>query len=148
MLMAAGVIDGKAVDMRTHRHVAGRVAIAVVVAVSTVACGGLRGLEGPASVATYSAAGEGGDGALLEGTLVLDGQCTYVVDGDGTRWLPIFVDVVRGGDEALTYGATTLRYDSEVALAGGESTVTEEDDVPGGCAPDVPAWRVALPPTS
>lgn len=119
---------------------------ALALASTATGCGDEGGSESPL-VATYAAAGEGGDGAVLEGTLVLENGCTYVDGAGGNRWLPIFVDVVTGDGEALTYGTETLEYGDEVSLTGGESSITDGVEIPEACSLDVPVWRVVAPVT-
>ena len=99
----------------------------------------------PDSVAVYEPQGTGGDAAQLTGTLTLQGGCTYVVDQNGTTWLPIFARGVTADDTTLTYGGQTYAYGSTVSLTGGQSGAGPADTIPAACSTDAAAWRVTQP---
>ena len=99
----------------------------------------------PDTVAVYQPQGTGGDAALLTGTLTLRDGCTYVVDENGTTWLPIFARGVTADDTTLTYGGETYPYGSTVSLTGGQSGAGPTDAIPASCSTDAAAWRVTPP---
>ncbi len=119
------------------------VVFAAASAVVLSGCSDVRSPRPPSEVAVYVAGSAGGFAALLEGTLVLEQGCTYVLDDNDVRWLPVFADTVVGADGALTYGPDTYKYDERVALTGGESALIDSDMVPEECDVASPVWRVA-----
>lgn len=70
-------------------------------------------------VATYLPIGSGGLDALLVGTLDLEPDCTYVVDDQGRRVLPVFARGVTRTTSTLTYGARTYTDGQAVSFGGG-----------------------------
>lgn len=99
----------------------------------------------PDTVAVYEPQGTGGDAALLTGTLALQDGCTYVVDQNGTTWLPIFARGVTADGTTLTYGGQTYTYGSSVSLTGGQSGAGPAETIPAACSTDAAAWRVTQP---
>ncbi|WP_134767805.1 hypothetical protein [Nocardioides sp. 1609] len=97
-------------------------------------------------VGTYQAFGEGGNGALLEGTVrVVDG-CLTVVRGDGEAYLPFFPDdEVRWNGGRLDYLGETFGDGDAIALGGGVSGIVEGATVPENCdvKPRLTPWTVA-----
>jgi hypothetical protein len=80
-----------------------------------------------------------GDGALLTGTLTLDGRCLYVVDEFGQRWLPYLRAEYlawEGGiyvgwkDGALVYGPERYQPGDNIVLGGGEAYGAAKENVP------------------
>jgi len=114
--------------------------------VTLSACGG--GAEAPDSVATYEPHGEGGNTALLEGTLTHEDDCFYVDTTDGERFVPIFpTGSVETSGSTLTYAGADYAPGQGIALGGGESPrtadVAREANMPTGCAQDVALWVVS-----
>ncbi|MBG6181567.1 hypothetical protein [Arthrobacter sp. CAN_A1] len=75
-------------------------------------------------VATYTPFGEGGDAALLTGTLVLEDGCLYIEASDSSRVLAYFPDTaVSWSDDVLSFFGTDYALGQEIAVGGGESVV-------------------------
>lgn len=96
-------------------------------------------------VGTYEATGEGGDGALLEGTVQLDDGCFVVEANAGERFLVYFPeDEVKWSDEGLGYAGATYGSGDSIAVGGGASSVSRP--VPSDCREGfeaLPQWIVA-----
>ena len=96
-------------------------------------------------VGTYEATGEGGDGALLEGTARLNNGCFFVVASTGERFLVYFPDdEVEWSEEGLRYGGSTYGTGDSIALGGGVSSASRP--VPSDCRErfeSLPQWTVA-----
>lgn len=96
-------------------------------------------------VGTYEATGEGGDGALLEGTVQLDDGCFLVEATTGERFVVYFPeDEVEWSDEGLQYAGSTYRTSDSIALGGGGSSASRP--VPADCRDRfeaLPHWTVA-----
>lgn len=83
-------------------------------------------------VGTYEPTGEGGDGALLEGTVRLEDGCLYVEASTGERFLAYFPeDEVEWSDRGLRFGGSTYGSGDSIALSGGTSSATRP--VPPDC---------------
>ncbi|GAA1635322.1 hypothetical protein [Georgenia ruanii] len=123
------------------RTLAGRGALAVLVAAAVAGCGGKPPL--PTDVAYYQPYERGGMEAVLTGTLVRQHGCTYVEDHTGQRWVPMFPDVgLAWHDEDLHAGGQTYRLGTEVALPGGQ-TQPYPRSLPRGCDAAARTWLVA-----
>jgi hypothetical protein len=98
-----------------------------------------------AHVGTYEAAGEGGDGALLEGTVRLEDGCLFVEASADERFLAYFPDdEVEWSGRGLRYGGSTYGSGDSIALGGGTSSATRP--VPSDCRErfeDLAQWTVA-----
>lgn len=96
-------------------------------------------------VGTYEAAGEGGDGALLEGTVQLVDGCFFVEVSTGERFLVYLPeDEVEWSDERLRYASSTYGAGDSIALGGGVSSASRP--VPSDCRERfeaLPQWTVA-----
>ena len=96
-------------------------------------------------VGTYEATGEGGDGALLEGTVQLDDGCFLVEATDGERVVVYFPeDEVEWREDGLKYAGSTYRTGDSIALGGGGSSASWP--VPVDCRDrfeGAPQWAVA-----
>ncbi len=87
-------------------------------------------------VPEYGDEGPGGDGALLRGTLIVDGPCLYVEAVDSTRWLVVFkADAARWEDNAILVNDEATAAGDPISLGGGEGSglllsglVTAPDD--------------------
>lgn len=76
--------------------------------------------EATRHVGTYKATGEGGDGAILEGTVLLDDGCFIVETSAAERFLVYFPeDEVEWSKEGLRYGGSTYSNGDSIALSGG-----------------------------
>ena len=64
-------------------------ALATLCLAVVAACGGQGGV--PEGVATYDPHGDGGNAALLTGTLAHESDCFYVDTAEGDRFLPVRV---------------------------------------------------------
>jgi hypothetical protein len=123
-----------------------RAALTTLLLVTLAACG--SGAEAPEDAATYEPHGEGGNAALLEGTLTHEGDCFYVDTTEGERFLPIFPsDSVETSGSTLTYADTAFEPGEGIALGGGETPrtadIAEAANVPSGCDQDVALWVVS-----
>lgn len=123
-----------------------RVSLTALLLVMLVACGG--GAEAQDSVAAYEPHGEGGNTALLEGTLTREDDCFYVDTREGDRFLPVFpTDSVETSGSTLAYAGTDYEPGQRIALGGGESSRTADvagaANIPSGCAQDVALWVVS-----
>jgi hypothetical protein len=92
----------------------------------------------PPNVATYVPAGEGGFGALLDGTVYQVHPCIAVEDDFGVKYVPVFavgsVDV-QGGK--IFYRGTALTEGTHVSLGGGFVGNSGEGlAIPDGCEGD------------
>lgn len=85
---------------------------------------------------------DGGPAALVEGTLVQEGQCLFLVDSEGVRRLPIWPPGVRLEGSDLVEGRDLLTaVGDHVGLGGGEYTEEDrafletllESPIPPGC---------------
>ena len=92
-----------------------------------------RADEAAKHVGTYRASGEGGDGALLEGTVRIVDGCFLVEDKGGPRYLPYFPDdEVRRNGEGLEYSGASYGDGAAIALGGGVSGSPEP--MPANCS--------------
>lgn len=118
---------------------------AVVLALGGCAAqaGGTGVVEG-GPVAYVTPRSDGGDAALLEGTVSVTDVCLTVVDELGQRWLPVFQRPRTTWDgTTLTYGGTGYTDGSRIRLGGGGSGSTDSADyAPDGCEFDL-AFYVA-----
>lgn len=101
-----------------------------------------------AAVPTYEPRGDGGDAALLDGTLVLAGGCFYVMPADGKRVLAVFpVDEVETDGNTLTYSDVEYVDGDPISVGGGAlsggSEVRAEAVMPESCDSDGSLWLVA-----
>lgn len=104
----------------------------VLVCVGGAGCSAWTSDEVSAHVGTYEATGEGGDGALLEGTVRLEDGCLFVEASTGGRFLAYFPeDEVEWRDEGLRYDGTTYGSGDSIVLGGGTSSATRP--VPSDC---------------
>jgi hypothetical protein len=126
------------------RHVPATVTLALVCAVGA-GCSAEKPDEVSRHVGTYEAAGEGGDGALLEGTVQLVDGCFFVEVSTGERFLVYFPeDEVEWTDEGLGYAGSTYGAGDDIALGGGGSSASRPE--PSDCREDfkgLPQWTVA-----
>ena len=116
-------------------------------AVSIGGCGDGDRAADVEGVATYEAYGDGGDLALLEGSLVVDADCVYVLGPDGGRLLPVFPsDEVRRTGDTVELRGDELSDGDEVSLSGGgqEPSALDQEGyrVPDGCDTTLPVWIV------
>jgi hypothetical protein len=68
-------------------------------------------------VALWGPSTGGGDSALLEGILTVEGGCVYVVDAFGRRWLPVF------NEDRVGWDGETLRTPDGAFVDGDGITV-------------------------
>lgn len=89
--------------------------------------------EAARHVGTYEATGEGGDGALLEGTVRLVDGCLLVEQDDlGERYLVYFPDEeVTWSHDGLGYAESAYGAGAAIALPGGVSP--DSRPVPSDC---------------
>lgn len=123
---------------RLDRHLA--VAIAATTLLTACGSGTAPTRADGVEVATYEPTGEGGDAALLSGTVEDDGGCLKVRDSYGdVAYVPVFASNDRR--------ARNLELGSTVELGGGEVSVTGDDfeGFPDSCPQDGPLWIVAQP---
>lgn len=75
------------------------------------------------------------DEALLQGTLVREGNCLYI-DASGTRWLPIFPSgsTFDVANDTLETQGQRFRLGMQFAAAG--SAAETLDAIPGNAQPD------------
>ncbi|WP_210651429.1 hypothetical protein [Nocardioides sp. SYSU D00065] len=96
-------------------------------------------------VGTYEATGEGGDGALLEGTVRLADGCFLVESTTSERFLVYFPgNEVGWSDKGLRYAGTTYGAGDSIVLGGGASSGSWP--VPSACRERfeaLPQWIVA-----
>ena len=94
----------------------------VLVCAAGAGCGAGTADEVSRHVGTYEATGEGGDGALLEGTVRLDDGCFLVEAARGERFLVYFPeDEVEWTVDGLRHGGSTYEAGDSIALGGGSS---------------------------
>ena len=100
---------------------------------------------GEEPVASYVPAGEGGDSALLTGTLHVADNCLTVTDELHQTWVPVFPR------NETTWTAGTLNYANSsytpgetIELRGGATEVDPDPDlfIPDSCR-SIPRWVVA-----
>ncbi|GCD19425.1 hypothetical protein ACFO3K_00460 [Cellulomonas algicola] len=119
-------------------------------AAALLALGGCAGQEGGSGVveggpvAYVTPSSDGGDAALLEGTVSVTDVCLTVVDELGQRWLPVFQRPRTTWDgTTLTYDGTSYTDGGHIRLGGGGSGSTDSTDyAPDGCEFDL-AFYVA-----
>ncbi|MFC7359047.1 hypothetical protein [Nocardioides astragali] len=126
------------------RHVPVTVTLALL-CVAGAGCSAGTSDEVSRHVGTYEATGEGGDGALLEGTVQLDDGCFFVEASTSERFLVYFpADEVEWSDEGLRYAVSTYGTGDSIALGGGGSSASRP--VPSDCRERfeaLPQWTVA-----
>lgn len=126
------------------RYVPATVTLALL-CVAGAGCSAGTSEEVSGHVGTYEATGEGGDGALLEGTVRVNDGCFFVEASTGERFLVYFPDdEVEWSDEGLRYGASTFETGDSIALGGGVSSASRP--VPSDCRERfeaLPQWTVA-----
>ncbi|MBP2436805.1 hypothetical protein [Microbacterium amylolyticum] len=83
-----------------------------------------------------------GHAASLDGTLVRENGCVYVVDDFQEKWIPLFsAGAVSERDGMIIYGAMRLTFGEDVSLPGGESIGGVEDAlIPDVCDADTEQW--------
>jgi hypothetical protein len=112
-----------------------------VVSLALSACSasgaGDRPVEG-GPVAFVTASSDGGDAALLEGTLRVSDSCVVIEDERGRTWLPIFQSPRTTWDGAtLTYNGAPYTDGGTISLGGGyDDEPLDADYAPGGCDVD------------
>lgn len=113
---------------------------AVIRTVSIALCAGfLAGCSGPAvsPLATFSSPPDGGDTALLSGSLTLENGCLYLTSTEtNKRWLPVLRaesgPELRDGN--LVFGVGKFAVGSQVGLGGGESGGSDANfRIPSSC---------------
>jgi hypothetical protein len=108
-------------------------------------CSEEKSYEVSRHVGIYEATGEGGDAALLEGTVQLDDGCFFVEASTGERFLVYFPeDEVEWSDEGLRYAGSPYGTGDSIALGGGGSS--DSLPVPSECRERFAAlrqWTVA-----
>lgn len=111
--------------------------IALLLSACSTPAGGTGIVEGgPVAYVTQSS--DGGDDALLDGTVQVSDSCLVIVDGLGQTWLPIFQRPRTTWDGAtLTYNGGPYTNGSGIRLGGGfHDEPTEADYAPEGCDVD------------
>jgi hypothetical protein len=95
-------------------------------------------------VGTYRAVGEGGDGALLEGTVRIVEGCFLVQQDTGGRYLPFFPEgEVRWSNGGLNYNGEDYGDGDAIALGGGASGKLEPLPANCGAQTGLSRWTVA-----
>jgi hypothetical protein len=95
-------------------------------------------------VATYEPSGDGGDGALLEGTVLVVDGCLVVKQDVGGRYLPFFpAGEVEWSDGSLRYGGRSYWDGDAIALGGGASGASKPMPASCGELADLTRWMVA-----
>lgn len=126
------------------RHAATVTTLVLVCAVGA-GCSARKSDEVLRHVGTYEAAGEGGDGALLAGTVQIVEGCFFIEVSTGKRFLVHFPrDEVEWRDEGLRYAGSTYGAGDNIALGGGVSS--DSRSVPWDCRDGhgaLPQWIVA-----
>ena len=126
-------------------HVQAPVTLALLVTLGAGCSGDGQG-DASRHVGTYEAFGEGGNGALLEGTVQVVDGCFFVEASTGERVLVYFPeDEVEWTDGALRYADSTYRAGDSIALGGG-SAAGAFRPLPSDCRggfDDSPQWIVA-----
>ena len=127
------------------RDVLATAALALLCA-SAAGCSASESGNASRHVGTYDSYGEGGDAALLEGTVRLVDGCLFVEQRDvGERYLVYFPDrEVEWSDDGLRYAGSTYGAGDAIALGGGASGVPQP--VPSDCRQrfeTLPQWTVA-----
>ena len=113
------------------RRIPASAALAIV-CTSGIGCSAETSDEAPRHVGTYKATGEGGDGALLEGTVRLDDGCFIVETSAAERFLVYFPDDEVGwSEEGLHHGGSTYSNGDSIAVGGGG--VDSSRPVPPDC---------------
>ena len=113
------------------RRIPATVALALAYA-SGAGCSAGTSDDAPRHVGTYRATGEGGDGAMLEGTVRLDDGCFIVETSAAERFLVYFPEnEVEWSKEGLQYADSTYSNSDSIALAGGG--VVASRPVPPDC---------------
>lgn len=85
---------------------------------------------------------DGGDSALMEGTLELIDGCVYIVgsgDAEGLTTVPVFPRALTSWDTAeqvLTYAGRDYALGDAVSAGGGWGPPTEDMTIPDACEPD------------
>lgn len=100
-----------------------RLSVGTVLALALAACseseGGTGIVEG-GPVAYVAASSDGGDDALLEGSLKVSDSCVVIVDEFGQTLLPIFQRPRTAWDgTTLTYNGKPYTEGSSISLGGG-----------------------------
>lgn len=149
-----------------RRRRAARTALGGVAAIGVTAIAGLvfafasgndRGSVPPAGatpegpLATYPTDGSGlGNAALLTGTLSLEGDCLYVTDVVGTRYILALPEgyATWDGTSLVLDDGQVVAVSDNLAVGGSEATLPAADiAVPAGCAEGEVIWRgVSLQP--
>jgi hypothetical protein len=126
------------------RHAPAAVTLALLCAAGA-GCSAGTTEETSGHVGTYAATGEGGDGALLEGTARINDGCFFVEASTGERFLVYFPDdEVEWSDEGLRYDGSTFGAGDSIALGGAVSSASRP--VPSDCRVRFEAlsqWTVA-----
>lgn len=121
-----------------------RVVAALVLACAAAGCRDGAAEEVARHVGTYDATGEGGDAALLEGTVRLDGGCFLVETAVGGRFLVAFPrDEVAWRDGGLRRAGRTYAAGDRIALAGGSGAEWPVPRACRGARASLPWWTVA-----
>jgi hypothetical protein len=113
------------------------VGIALLLSACSTPAGGTGIVEG-GPVAYVTPSNDGGDGALLEGTVQMSDSCVVIVDELGQTWLPIFQRPRTTWDgTTLTYNGRPYTDGGSISLGGGyNDQPLEADYAPQGCDVD------------
>lgn len=111
--------------------------IALLLSACSTPAGGTGIVEG-GPVAYVTPRSDGGDDALLEGTLKVSDSCLVIVDATGRTLLPIFQRPRTTWDgTALTYNGRPYTDGSSISLGGGyNDEPLDVDYAPEGCDVD------------
>lgn len=115
--------------------------VGTVLVLALAACSGPEGGTGIVEggpVAYVAASSDGGDAALLEGTLKVSDSCVVIVDEFGQTLLPIFQRPRTTWDgTTLTYNGKPYTDGSSISLGGGyNDEPLDADYVPEACDAD------------
>ena len=118
-----------------------RLSVGTVLALALAGCSGTDGGTGVVEggpVAYVAASGDGGDDALLEGTLHVSDTCVVIVAEFGQTLLPIFQRPRTAWDgTTLTYNGKPYTDGSSISLGGGYYDEPRDADyAPQGCDVD------------
>lgn len=113
------------------------VVIALLLSACSTPAGGTGIVEG-GPVAYVTPSNDGGDSALLEGTVQMSDSCVVIVDELGQTWLPTFQRPRTTWDgTTLTYNGRPYTDGSSISLGGGyNNQPLDADYAPQGCDVD------------
>lgn len=132
---------------RETRSVSATGPLAAMIVLGLLGCGSEPSTaEAPEGVATRVTEDDGGDSAMLQGTVTLVEGCFYIEDANSADdlWVAVFpADIVEESSTADGFELNGEDYtDGDEITVGGSAAVGVTYPVPAECDEDIQQWQV------